>query len=199
MSPPELLSLIERARPSPVSPELRAVVLEAFPDFREVPDLDSALRQKLASAASLFEACRRDGVYVVKVVDLPTAAIAIYGRTVIVISLPALKLLAPDELQAAIAHEIGHEYLWSEYVAALETRDRKRLREVELVCDALATLTLIKLSKNPEPLLTATAKLLRFNQERFGEPVNEGNFPTIRQRRALVRQLSKALHAREED
>src|SRR5215207_11063959 len=44
----------------------------------------------------------------------------------------ALALLNTRELQAAVAHEIGHEYVWPDYERA------KRIQELELMCDVRA-------------------------------------------------------------
>jgi Zn-dependent protease with chaperone function len=36
----------------------------------------------------------------------------LYGRAVLLISLPALRLLRAEQLEALVAHEIAHEYWW---------------------------------------------------------------------------------------
>jgi hypothetical protein len=59
------------------------------------------------------------------------------------ISKSALALLDSDELQAAVAHEIGHEYVWAKHEAAWEQKDSRRLQELELFCDGVATLRYI--------------------------------------------------------
>ena len=46
--------------------------------------------------------------------------------------------LSAAELQATAAHEIGHEYVWTEWNRAQQYADQERLKELELVCDAIA-------------------------------------------------------------
>jgi hypothetical protein len=58
-----------------------------------------------------------------------------------------------------VAHEIGHEYVWQQYEAAKTRKDAKRLRELELICDAIAVATLTSLDIAPERLQSATEKV----------------------------------------
>ena len=60
----------------------------------------------------------RDTDYLFKVVESPQARIAIHARFVVLITDTALRLLTPSQLQALVAHEIGHEYVWEEYEEA---------------------------------------------------------------------------------
>ena len=56
-------------------------------------------------------------------------------KSVVVVLLPALRELTAGEVQATIAHEIGHEYVWDEYHAAKRQGDVSCLRRLELFCD----------------------------------------------------------------
>ena len=56
-----------------------------------------------------------------------------YGNT--------LKLLEAEELRALVAHEIGHEYVWVDYARASARDDHRRLKDLELLCDAIAIVT----------------------------------------------------------
>jgi Zn-dependent protease with chaperone function len=106
------------------------------------------------------------------------------------ISLPALTLLTSEELAALVAHEIGHEYVWQQYADAKLRGDTMRIRELELVCDAIAIRTLARVGVSPERLQTATEKIYWYNRERLGVPLNQKDYPSIKQRRQLIKQMS---------
>jgi Zn-dependent protease with chaperone function len=101
-----------------------------------------------------------------------------------------LRLLDSEELQALVAHEIGHEYVWQEYALARTRNDTARLRELELACDSIAVLTLARIGVKPDRLVTALAKGRRFNHDRFGQPNNENSYPSLQARRKLVKRIS---------
>jgi hypothetical protein len=100
-----------------------------------------------------------------------------------------VELLTAEELQALVAHEIGHEYVWQKYASAKTRGDAKRLRELELVCDAIAVATLTILGLPPDRLETATEKIFRYNRERFGMALNQANYPSLKQRGQLIKRL----------
>ena len=99
--------LLEATRPTPVSAEAKARILRSLPPEGEVTNLNAAARRKLAALSPVLRATNRDAVYEIKVVDAPEARIALYERTVVLISKTALSLVKADELQALVAHEIG--------------------------------------------------------------------------------------------
>jgi hypothetical protein len=37
-----------------------------------------------------------------------------------------------------MAHELGHEYIWAEHQRATKLGDHNRLKQLELMCDAIA-------------------------------------------------------------
>jgi hypothetical protein len=182
------IRFLDAARPAPVSEELKARILQGLPPRGEVTDLDGAARQRLAALAPLLRATGREGVYTVKVIDVPQAAIAIHARVVLLISQPALRLLDAQELQALVAHEVGHEYVWADYERASTASDHARLRELELLCDGIAVVILRGLGIDPARLIAGIEKVGRFNQRQFGGAIkNVGDYPTEKQRREFVR------------
>ena len=100
-------------------------------------------------------------------------------------------LLNAAELQAMAAHEIGHEYLWIEWNRARERADRERRKELELVCDAIAAVTLRQLGMDPSKLIDGIKKVTRFNRERLGSATNEKSYPTFAERRAFAREIDR--------
>ena len=93
-----------------MSAQAKARILRTLPPKGEVTKLNASARRKLAALSPLLRATGRDSVYEIKVVDVPLARIGLYERTVLLISETALTLVEADELQALVAHEIGHEY-----------------------------------------------------------------------------------------
>ncbi len=122
-------------------------------------------------------------------ITVPQAWTGLYERAVLLISLPALTLVTADELQALVAHEIGHEYVWQQYADAKSRKDAKRLRELELVCDAIAVRTLVHEGVSPWLLQTANEKVWWYNRERLGVALDQDNYPSLKQRRELIRQM----------
>jgi hypothetical protein len=184
-----ILERFESARPAPVTPAERQRVLATLPAKGEIPDLDTDQRQKLAAARRVLELHERETVYVVKVVEVPHAAVALHARAVVLVSEPALDLLDSEELQALVAHEVGHEYFWSEYFRARRDDDRSVLRRLELLCDGFAIVTLRRAGTDPGRLTSALEKLVRYNRDRFGDALNQDHYPAIGDRRKFARRL----------
>ena len=116
-SPKELLAADPRAvaewlesnRPKPVPADQKARILKFLPNQGEVKRLNLSLSRKLTSLGPLLRAAERDSAYEIKVVDVPQVRIVLHERTVLMISANALTQLEAEELQALVAHEIGHE------------------------------------------------------------------------------------------
>jgi hypothetical protein len=181
---------LDACRPVPVDAEEKTLVLKSLPSEGEVTQLTESERQKLKDLGAVLRLHARERVYELKVIALPQAWVGLYERAVLLISLPALKLLDSEELQAIVAHEIGHEYVWQEYALARTRNDTTRLRELELACDAIAVVTLARIGVKPDRLITAVEKGLRFNHDRFGRPNNENSYPSLQARRKLVKRIS---------
>ena len=138
----------------------------------------------------MLRAQSRKGVYEVRIITVPQAWTGLHARAVLLISMPALALLTSEELQALVAHEIGHEYVWQQYESAKTRKDAKRLRELELVCDAIAIVTLRRIGVAPERLESASEKVFWYNRERLGVALNNGNYPSLKARRQLIKEMT---------
>ncbi len=189
--PGQFVQWLEVARPLPISAQQKARALAALPSEGEVTDLDHVVRRKLAGVSELLRATARDTVYDIKVVDIRYARIGLYERSAVLISKPALMLLEAEDLQALVAHEIAHEYISSDYERATELEDHRRLKDLELLCDAIAIVTLQRLGMNPWRLISGVEKNERYNQERSGPRVNRTNYPTLSERRTFAREVTK--------
>jgi hypothetical protein len=183
-SPAEVLSAL---RPSPATLASRQVALASLPPEGDVQP-DRKEQVKLDALRPVLELHERDRVFTIKVIDVPQAYLGLHAGTVLVISRRALNLLSAPELQAAVAHEIGHEYFSADYDRAREATDLASLHEIELRCDAVAVLTGLALNLDVHDLGRAVKKLTRFN-ERVGATANAASYPTIEQRESFARAL----------
>jgi hypothetical protein len=187
-----LLSVSAAVRPAPISPAERAQVLATLPPEGEitVPNLNTVQRRKLAAVRRVLELHGREDVYVLKVIDVRGAFVGLHARAVVLISQQALDLLDAGQLQALVAHEIGHEYFWREYFQARRDHDGPALRQLELLCDGVAIVTLWRAGTDPAHLTSALEKMIRYNRDHFGAALNEDHYPAIGDRRAFAKRLA---------
>ena len=101
------------------------------------------------------------------------AALAFLAGAAILITEPALAVLSAEELQAAVAHELGHEYFWGEFELARQQAHHAKLQELELRCDGIAVITLYRLKLNPASLIRTMRKLNRYNGHKEADPTAE--------------------------
>ena len=181
--------VVEQSRPVPLDVAQRAAAVAALPDVGEVLVFDASEALRLAGVPAVLRTARREGVFVVKVLDLPQAVVALFERSAVLISRPVLQLLSVPELQALVAHELGHEFVRAEWSEARRAGDRQRLHEVELVCDIIAMVIVESLGQDPRALLHGLQKLTNFNVERFARSSRDQEYPTLAVRRSVVQRF----------
>jgi hypothetical protein len=187
--PDEVNAALRAVRPPHIPTDERARILTNLPDEGELTP-DASERRKLAALEPVLFFHERDGVLGVKVIDLPQASLGIYQRAVLLITRPALRVLSAAELQAAVAHEIGHEYFWSEYDDARLAGNVAGRQTLELKCDGIAALTLLALGLDVSRLSSAMRRMIEFNETR-GATTETSAYPTVRERERFVRALVK--------
>jgi hypothetical protein len=116
------------------------------------------------------------------------AFIGLRYRAALFISDVALNLLDVEELQASVAHEIGHEYVWAEYLEAEKRNHEGGLKRLELICDGIAILTLHRAGLSPAPLLTAAQKIANYNRL-TGPPANANRYPSADERKKFAQAI----------
>jgi Zn-dependent protease with chaperone function len=181
---------LDACRPEPVSIQEKQSLLASLPERGGAKDLTEDQRRKLSALNAVLALHARKDVYVVKVIDVPQAWTGLYGRGVLLISAPLLKVVSSGELQALVAHEIGHEYSWVAWNSAQVAGQKDRMHEIELACDAIAVITLRKLGEEPKLLISALERVARFNSRHFPEMIDQTSHPHLQERRALIKQLS---------
>jgi hypothetical protein len=156
-------AFLMRLRPAPLDEESRAKVLASLPREGEVrPSKKDG--EKLSAAQRILDYSARPGSITVKVIAVDSAFVGLYYRTVVLVSAKAMALLTADELAALVAHEMGHDADWNEYWTAMQAHDSARMRELELKADGLGVLTLEHLRIDPERLVSAVQKMMRYNE-----------------------------------
>ena len=180
---------LDSARPRPVNFEYRTTVLNSLPKEGRITKFKEPQLRKLSALDAILQLHQRESVYeyvVFKAVPLPYAFIGLNHRVALLISDTALDLLTVEELQASVAHEIGHEYVWADYLEASQRNDERRLKELELICDGIGILTLQRAGLNPAPLLTAAEKVANYNRLSTGPGANANRYPTSDERKRFA-------------
>jgi Peptidase family M48 len=181
----DVSSALGSVRPPPVSIAAREAERARLPlDGALQPDPDE--RARLVTLTEILRYHERTEIVVVTVIDVPQAFVGLHARSILLISRPAMRLVSAVELQALVAHEMGHDYFWSEYQQARERRDLRTLREVELKCDGIAALTLVALGLAPTALESAERKVRRFNETR-NAVANADAYPSSLERQRFIR------------
>jgi len=192
LDPAAIARDLDKYRPTAIGPDERASALRALPPEGEVRQLNPDDTHKLEGLADVLRMHDRQSVYTVVVVDLPQARMGLSEKSIVLISLPMLRRLSDGELQAMIAHEIGHEYVWDEYHAARQRRDESCLRRLELFCDAVAAITLHRAGLDPRHLTSGLSRISAFNRQ-FGTARDENSYPPSAEREAFITKVIAAL------
>jgi hypothetical protein len=182
---------LERFRPMAIRPEVKVAVLAALPAEGEIRNLKEPEQYKLAAARQILRLHERDSVYDLKVIEVPYPFVGLHARSVVLISQTALNMMTAEELQAGVAHEAGHEYVWSEFERARDGRDYERLQELEIFCDAVSVTTMRRAGLDPSRLISCIEKFLRYMHEHVGHDENEAFYPTLAERKKFIRSVIK--------
>jgi hypothetical protein len=160
----DLEDYLRSIRPAGVSADRRGRLVASI--RKEDIVLPSAQRQAKLDALRPILAFHDRADIEVKILRLRLAWAGFHEGAAIVVSEEAVDILTAEELQAAVAHELGHEYFAAEYGTARKNKQYDKVREVELRCDAVAIITMKSLGLNPNSLLSGVSKLTKFNEGR---------------------------------
>ena len=180
-------AVLRLLRPAPAAADERASALAVLPERGELRP-DRPERAKLATFVGVLAYHDRAHIFETKLIDVPQAVVALHRRTVLLVSRPALQLLSAAELQALVAHEVGHDYFWPEFERTLAEGDRSGRQELELKCDGIAVLTLVALKLDLGQLGDGLRKQGRFN-EAMGANANAADYPRLEERQQFMTAL----------
>lgn len=119
--------------------------------------------------------------------------VALVGGWHLAVSTRALLMLTEEELQAAVAHEVGHIYTMVEAYYAERAKDHAKLRETELFADAVSALTMKALGKDPAAVLRGIEKDLSRLAARGTVALTSASHPTTESRKVLNARLTRIL------
>src|SRR5262245_17319281 len=188
---------LKSIRPQPLPPDLKAYVMARLPKAPEIKPSASA-RAKFAMLGPILNYHGRSSAYEFKVGRLGKAYVGLYACAAVLISEEALDLLTAEELQAVIAHEMGHEYFWDEYQLSDQNKQYQTLQELELRCDGIAIITLSQLGLDPTRLMSAVAKLRKFNERTGAGEERAYAYPSFDERMKFIRAMTEMVKARNE-
>ena len=118
----------------------------------------------------------------------------LYERTVVLIPEPAFNLLGVEELQAVLAHEIGHQYLSVAQARERALEAQRSVKDVELLCDAVAIVLLGDLEIDWSRLVAGIERITKYNWL-FDRNVEERTYPSFPERRKFAREVAAWLRA----
>ena len=193
--PHVVATILKGSRPTPVSSADRGRIFASLPAEGAMTQLAADQQRKLTALEPLLRAADRDGVYEVRVVGIPLARMVLYERTVLLISGTVLALLSADELRGQVAHEIGHEYFAAEHERATNAQDHRRLKEIELMCDAFGMVMLHELGMNSSRLMASVEKVTLYNRRMSQVGMDESNYPTLDERRRFAAAVRRWMSA----
>jgi len=179
---------LSRLRPVALAPELRARVLNMLAkDDLVLPSAQG--RAKLETLEPILKYHQRNSVIELRVLRAPTATAVFLAGAAVLITEPALEILTAEELQAVVAHELGHEYYWNEFEAARHNHDYSKIQELELRCDGIAVMTLKHLSLDPTSLISAIAKLNKHNSHPGSSSPQNQNYVAFDKRVEFIHRM----------
>ena len=151
-------------------------------------------QRKLAGLNAFLRQTGHDRSFEIRVIDVAGARIGLYERTVILIPEPALNVLGAEELQALLAHEIGHQYLSIAQAREPALEAQRGVKDVELLCDAVAIVLLRDLEIDSARLVAGIEKITKYNLL-FDRNVEERTYPSFPERRRFAREAAAWLRA----
>jgi Zn-dependent protease with chaperone function len=186
---------LKRVRLPKVPAAFKAEVLARLAKGTEVKVSDE-MRGNLAAIEPILRYHERDSAIEIRVIGVKHLFVGLQGRAVLLISAPALNQLSTEELQATVAHELGHEYFWGEFLEARQRKDRETMREIELRCDGIAAIALRRLGLDPTKLVSALGRMRMLN----ARIVNTDSFyhPEPDERSRFISAMSELLRQRVE-
>ena len=89
-----------------------------------------------------------------------------------------------------MAHETAHAYVWEEWERSrLTALIGTRLRQLELVCDAIAIVILHSIGSDTSSLIKGAERLTTSNLLWLGAPPNPQRYPMLTERREFARDV----------
>ena len=117
---------LKRIRPPKATAELKAQVLTQLAKAEAGQSSEKRNAKLTAAILPILQFHDRADAMDIKVVHTREAVVGVQGRAVLLISENVLRMLSTAELQAVVAHELGHEYFWNELIDGSTTAQKLR-------------------------------------------------------------------------
>ena len=191
----ECVQYMDRLRPKALTAEekqtLKAYGFNLINKHTEIND-PALLNELYQKTQKVLEFHRRAGIVEYLLFKNHDPVLMTKAGAFIAISNRALKIVKDDEaLSGIIAHELSHEYFALGFLQATNAHDCEKLRIIELMCDVLGTITLLKLNMNPDKYTDALQKIIR--NSKASEQLNDGSreMPSLQTRLHVIAEIKK--------
>jgi hypothetical protein len=111
----------------------------------------------------------------------------------LMISTRTLALLSDEELRAVVTHELCHLPLTEVFRAAVDAKDYRTMRIIELFCDAGGAAIMKARGENPRSLIKGLRRMQRVLGIECGERVVKGTHPTLEARARMNKQICRSM------
>ena len=191
----DCVQYMDRLRPKALTPEEKKILKGYGFDLinRNTEIKDPELLNKLYQKTQrVLEFHHRAGIVEYLLFKNHDPVLMTKAGAFIAISNRALKIVKDDEaLSGIIAHELSHEYFALQFLQATNAHDCEKLRIIELMCDALGTITMLKLNMNPDKYTDALQKIIR--NSKASEQLNDGSreMPSLQTRLHVIAEIKK--------
>jgi len=176
---------LKSIRPYRLAPELKTRVIGMLRK-EDIVIASPKAQAKLDALAPILKYHDRSSVIDLKVMRLNQAVVMFLAGAAVLISERALGMLTAEELQAVVAHELGHEYFWNEYEQARLNKQYEKMQEIELRCDGMAVITMNRLGLDPSHLITAITKLTKSHK---GKLINPDSYVSLDERIRFIQAM----------
>ncbi len=184
---------LKRVRLPKVRAEVKAQALVQLAQEETLKPSEKT-QTKLMTLLPLLKYHEREAVLEIKVINRREAFVGFRGRAVLLISQAALSILSAEELQAAVAHELGHEYFWKEMMEAQQQKRYEVMREIELRSDGIAVIALHRLGVDPAHLSSAITRVRAFNARL--DSTDSPHYPLLPERAGFIRAMNELVKVR---
>jgi hypothetical protein len=147
LSPVALRDRLKQMRP-PVN-SLAPASVEKIIESQHLPIVESKGVDQLKAALQPVLNYHDRGWMPIFVLRSEQPKASLVDRAVMIITTRMMVISNVQEIQGIIAHELSHEYVWNVRFEASKEKNGKRMREVELFCDAAAAFTLKEIGADP--------------------------------------------------
>lgn len=194
----DAIKYMERFRPPVVDEKGKRILLRNLPlvdDRTRVKD-EGVVKRVRERARPALDFYRRSAIVEIVVFNYGHPVIYTKAGAVIALSTTFIDLARDDAaLVGAISHELAHEYVAVEFREAVLTRDMAKLRELELLCDALAVVSLLALGMDVTAYANLLRKVVAFSPEAAELNAGAHGAPSLAERLLVIGKLQHDLRA----